>query len=341
MRGALSSPLRNLLGGMLFVLGVMAVSVIAYVQDGWNIGDAIYMVVLTVFTVGYDEVHPIDTVQLRVITIGLIWFGCTGMIFVTGALIQFITATQFSDMLDKRRMTSRIDQLTGHVIICGFGRIGRMLASELRAAGEAFVLLERNEERIAEAQEAGFLCLRADATEEPALLRARIEHARALATVLPDDAANVFITLSARNLNRNLTIIARGEATSTEQKLMHAGADRVVSPAHIGAERIAEILLFPKVADTMDEQRGPGGGIRKLGLASEVVIAAAHSPWIGLTVREIERRADATFVIVELERAGTRRVERVRDDTRVAAGDGVLVIGRSTSAAVQGFGAER
>jgi Trk K+ transport system NAD-binding subunit len=339
-RRALSSPLRNLIGGMLFVLAVMAAAIGAYVQVGWSLGDAIYMVVLTVFTVGYDEVRPIDTTGLRVITVALIWFGCTGMIFVTGALVQFITATQFSELLDRRWMTTQVDKLRDHVIVCGFGRIGRMLARDLAAAGAPFVVIERGEAQSMDAERSGYLTLRADATEEETLARAHVAEARALATVLPDDAANVFITLSARSLNPALTIIARGEAPTTERKLMQAGATRVVLPAHIGAERIAEILLYPEIADRTDPSGGVGVGIRALGLFSEVVRATADSPWIGLKVRDIERRAESAFVIVEIERAGTRRREPASDDVRVQAGDGVLVIGRSTSAAVQGFSGE-
>jgi voltage-gated potassium channel len=331
---ALSSPARNLVGGAGFVLAVMAVAIAAYVMTGWSFGDALYMVVLTVFTVGYDEVRPINTTTLRAITIGLIGFG---MIFVTGALIQFITATQFSELLDSRRMNTRIEQLRGHVIICGFGRIGSMLARELHAARAPFVILDRSEARIDEALALGYLAVRADASEEETLLHVHVDTARALATVLPDDAANVFITLSARNLNRELMIIARGEATSTERKLRHAGADRVVLPAHIGAERMAEMLLFPVVADNLHERLGAGEGVRRLGLTMEVVIAEHGSAWAGLTVREIEQQAQSAFVIVELERADTRSRERANDDTRVSPGDGVLVLGRSTSAAVEGF----
>jgi voltage-gated potassium channel len=334
MSRALASPARNLVAGLGFVLIVMALGIGAYMRAGWSFGDALYMVVLTVFTVGYGEVRPIDTPELRAITISLIWFGCTGMIFVTGALVQFITATQFTELLDARRMSSRIEELQDHVIVCGYGRSGNMLARELRAARVAFVVVEQSEARCAEARASGCLCLCADATEEESLLRVGIERARALATVLPDDAANVFITLSARSLNRKLTIIARGEAPSTERKLLHAGADRVVLPAHIGAERMAEIILFPS-------SEPPHGAteqaMRRLGLALEVVLAEAGSPWIGLTVREIEQRAEAAFLIVELERAGTGRRERANEDTRVEAGDGVMVIGRTTRGALEGF----
>ena len=336
---ALASPVRNLAGGMIFVLTVVVLAIGAYVLAGWSFGDALYMTVLTVFTVGYDEVRPIDTTELRAITIALISFGCTGMIFVTGALVQFITATQFSELLDARRMTSRIEELHDHVIICGYGRIGNMLARQLHAARAAFVVLERSESRCADAQASGYLGLCADATEEDTLLRAGIGRARALATVLPDDAANVFITLSARNLKRDLTIIARGEAPSTERKLVHAGADRVVLPAHIGAERMAEMILFSASAETLRGQRSAEQELRRMGLTMEVVVAEEGSSWVGLTVKEIERRADAAFLIVELERAGTGTRERPNEDTRVAAGDGVVVIGRTTRGALEGFAA--
>jgi len=324
---ALASPMRNLLGGVAFVGLVMAAATMAYVLCGWSLGDAFYMVMLTVFTVGFGEVRPIDTVMLRSITIALVGFGCTGMIFVTGALVQMITATQFSEILGGRRMTSAIERLKGHVIICGYGRIGRMLARELRAAGRALVVLERDEGRCAEAAAAGHLCLAVDASEEDSLLRAGVARAAALTTVLHDDALNVFITLSARSLNPGLTIIARGEAPSTERKLTQAGADRVVLPAHIGAERMAELLLFPEM------EAAPG--LERFGLVHEVVVADAASPWTGLTVGEVEARAAGAFLIVEIEREGRR--ERAAPQTRIAARDGVVVVGRSTAAAVAGF----
>jgi Trk K+ transport system NAD-binding subunit len=160
-----------------------------------------------------------------------------------------------------------------------------------------------------------------------------VERARAVATVLPDDAANVFITLSARSLNAKLTIIARGEAPSTEKKLMQAGANRVVLPAHIGAERVAELLLFPEVA----EAPGAELDLRHLGLVHDSMVVADDAEWVGLTVGEVERRAEAAFLIVELRRAGTGQRERPDRDTRVQAGDAVVVVGRETGAALAGF----
>ena len=334
MYRALASPARNLIAGLAFVLLVMVLGISAYVWSGWDWGDALYMVVLTTFTVGYDEVRPINTPELRGITIALIWFGCTGMIFVTGALVQFITATQFSEILGNRRMNSRIDRLHDHVILCGFGRIGSQLARALHSTNTPFLILEMNDARCAEVQEQGYLCVQGDATEEASLVEARIARARSLVTVLPNDAANVFITLSARSLNKKLSIIARGEAPSTEAKLLQAGADRVVLPAHIGAERIAEILLFSGGAGLAGLRRMEQE-LRVLGVALDMIIAEEGSKWVGMTVREIEASASEPFLIMEIERDGVR--ERADAGRRIEAGDGVVVIGRSVRAALEGF----
>jgi voltage-gated potassium channel len=268
MKALLASPWRNLVFGALYMLVVMAISMACYVEQGWSLGDALYMVVLTIYTVGYGEVRPLDTPTLRAITIGQIVFGCTGMIFLTGALVQFFTLSQLQQLFGIKRMKSQIGELEGHVIICGFGRIGVMLAQELKVGRVPFVILERSSIRFEQARDLGHLTLQGDATDETSLQAAGIARARVLATVLPDDAANVFITLSARSLNPQMQIIARGEAPSTENKLIYAGANRVVLPTHIGAERIAEIILFPEMAKFTGSERMQGfeKEMRMLGL---------------------------------------------------------------------------
>ncbi len=329
----LASPLRNLLAGIAFVLTVMVLATIAYVWSGWTLGDAIYMVVLTVYTVGYDEVNPINTPALRAITVALIVTGCTGMIFLTGTLVQLFTVSQFQQLFGSRRMQKDIDRLSGHVIICGYGRIGQMLARELKAGRCDFVVLERSEARIAAVRELGFLGLQGDATDEEVLKVAGVARARALATVLPDDAANVFITLSARSLNRDLSIIARGEAASTESKLLQAGADRVVLPTRIGAERMAELLLYQDLekllagarADDLDRL---SRDLRRLGLEMEVVAAEQGGRCVGATIAELETLAAGAFLIVALDRQQGETVLRPQPGVVIQAGDGIAIVGR-------------
>ncbi len=334
----LGSPVRNIVWGLVYMAIVMAAATMAYVAAGWSVGDAFYMVIITVYTVGYDEVRPIDTMLLRSISISTIIFGCTGVIFLSGALVQFITVNQINQIFGLKRMNTQIDKLIGHVIICGFGRIGVMLAKELEAGRAAFVILERDDARAEEARGLGYLCIQADATDETGLQAAGILRARTLATVLPQDAANVFITLSARSLNPTLEIIARGDAPSTERKLMQAGANRVVLPTHIGAERIAEIILYRETARFIrgsEQMVGFEKALLNLGLNMDVVPAAPGSPAVGQTVGSIEQEANGAFFVVQINRREGEVITRPDPDTRVETGDGLVLIGRFLGARSQ------
>ena len=344
--GLLGSPLRNLFFGVSFTFVVMVIATLAYSRlAGWSLGDAIYMVVVTVYTVGYGEVHPVETPLLRGITIGTIVLGCTGMIFVTGALVQFITLSQLNQVFGLKRMTSQIDKLNAHIIVCGYGRIGQALANGLRAGGAAFVILEQDEASAERARDLGFLCMRADATNEAALQAAGVMRARTLATVLSNDAANVFITLSARSLNPALDIIARGDLPSTESKLLQAGASRVVLPTHIGAERITEMILYQETARFIrgsERMRDFERVLQSLGLELEVVAAAPGSPIVGQTVESVEQQANGAFFIVQINRREGDAITPPDGNTQIEAGDGIVIVGRGAKArALSGLFAAR
>jgi voltage-gated potassium channel len=196
------------------------------------------------------------------------------------------------------------------------------------------VIIERGDGRMGAARDLGFLSLHGDATDEDVLRRAGVARARALATVLPDDAANVFITLSARSLNRGLTIIARGEAASTESKLIQAGADRVVLPTRIGAERMAELLLYQNVAKLLSGIKAGdldrlGRDLRRLGLEIEVIAAEKGSRSVGATVGELEAIAAGAFLVVALERRNGETLLQPAASLAINEGDGVAIVGRS------------
>ncbi len=331
------SRASNFIYSIIFVVLVSALAVVGYMACGWGVGDAFYMVVLTVFTVGFEEVHPIDTFALRAITILLIVLGCTGMIYLTGALVQFITFGQFQELLGAQRMNKQIETLENHVIICGFGRLGAMLAKELSDGAAAFVIIEPDKAICDVARSQGYLCLHADAADENALKQVGISKARALASVVSSDPINVFITLSARSLNSSIQIIARGEELSTEKKLLQAGANLVVLPTHIGAEQIASMILFPSIAGVIqysERRRQMELDLRTLGLEIQVVVVAEGSLFAGRTVQEIEARAENTFFIIAAEKAGSGVVERPKPSTRLYPGDGVTVLGRTDRASV-------
>jgi voltage-gated potassium channel len=332
----LGSPGRTLVSIVLFMLVVIVLATFGYMAAGWSFSDASYMVLLTVYTVGYGEVHPIATPYLHAITMATMIFGCTGMILLTGALVQFLTITQLQQSLGVKRMKAEVDKLEGHVIVVGYGRIGAMLAKELESGGAKFVVLEQSEDRAREVRDLGHLCLVGDATNESSLRDAGIARARTLATVLPNDAANVFITLSARSLNPDIEIIARGEVPSTESKLIQAGANKVVLPTHIGAERIAEMILFPETARFLrasEKMQELERTLRGLGLDMTVVVVPEKGAVTGLSIENIERKADGQFFVVQLNRQASDAITTPDRGLRVHGGDGVVIVSRNGQAA--------
>jgi trk system potassium uptake protein TrkA/voltage-gated potassium channel len=329
----LGSPLRLLSGTLIFEAAVFCISTLGYLRAGWPLGDAAYMVLLTIFSVGYGEVRPIDTAFLRLWTVSTIVMGCTGMIVLTGALVQVFTLFQFRRLLGIDKMQTEIEKLKNHTIICGYGRIGIQLAKALHDANHPFLVLERNGTKAEEAKSHGYLTLVGEATHEETLKQAGIAHARELATVLPDDAANVFITLSARSLNPHIRIIARGEEPTTESKLFHAGADKVVLPTHIGAERIVELILYPAtetaIADT--EQMGTvKRNLHDFGLDLEVVKVPGNSAMKGQTVGDAERRGNGAFFVVQIDRVGGQSIQHPGEDVKIEVDDTVLLVVRGS-----------
>jgi len=306
MPSAISQPKANLLYAAAYVGVVLAVFAVGYRIAGWSWSDAIYMVFITAFSVGFGEVVPVTDPWLRVWTMALIVLGCTGIIFITGTLVQWLTETQIQRALGGKRMEHEIEKLKNHTIICGFGRIGRMIASQLEAGGIPFVILDQAPDRVAEVREAGWLTMQGEATDETVLRAAGIARARVLATVLPNDAANVFITLSARNMNPSIQIIARGEVPSTERKLLQAGANRVVLPAHIGADRIAHLILHPNARELLGGKTKSSVDfehhLTELGLDMEEIEIGADSPWARRRVGDVEKEAAGRLLAVAILR---------------------------------------
>jgi voltage-gated potassium channel Kch len=335
--GLLDSPVRNIIVGVAFTLTVMLCAIAGYMALGWSFRDALYMVIITVYTVGYSEVRPIDTPASNLITMGLIVLGCTAIIFLTGAVVQLFTINQLNKASGIKRMNKLIDQLKGHVVICGFGAIGTVLARSLSASSAGFVVLEANEARAVEARALGYLCIHGDATGETALQAAGVTRAHALASVFSNDALNVFITLSARALNPNLLIVARGALPSTESKLLQAGADKVVLPTHIGAERIAELLLHQESArfiEGLERSHGFQRVLHNFGMELEVITAAPQSPAVRMSVAAIERQAKGAFFIVQINGRDGDVFTAPPGTAIVGEGDAVVLIGRPNRSAL-------
>jgi voltage-gated potassium channel len=294
-----SRAVRQVLVGGLLFLTIVTIATVGYEFAGWSLLDALYMVIITIFGVGYGEVQPVDTVVLRLYTIFLIVGGYGAAIYAFGGVVKLVTEGEMRKMLHERRKEKEVADLTAHTIICGFGRIGQILAKDLATAGTPFVVLDRDSGRIELALERGFLARVGDATQEEDLTAVGVERAQVLATVLPDDALNVFITLTARQLNPHIHIIARGENPSTESKLSQAGANEVVLPAQICGTRIAHSITRPSsMAFLREAGAAVAHDLRMLGLETRDLDLCKLTQYVGQTVGDLQRQSEGSLLVL-------------------------------------------
>ncbi len=325
----MQSSLKRMLIGGGFFLATLLIAVAGYILAGWTLLDSVYQVVITVFGVGFGEIGPM-TPQLRVFTMIVIIAGCSSVAYVLGGFLQMITEGEIKRALGVRRMMREIDTLKNHVIICGYGRIGQILARKMYEAGQPFVLIDNDPSRTVEAEAKGYLVRQGSATDETVLESVGINRARFLATVLPDDAANVFITLTARSLNPNLIILARGEYPSTEKKLLQAGADKVVSPAAIGALRMSHMITHPASLDFLDQAHGRetlNEILAQIDIQIDELAVTPASNLIGSTVGNVEVRGRGTFIVVALRRHDGSITVHPDRETFLEEGDTLTLMG--------------
>jgi voltage-gated potassium channel len=317
-----------MVGGLFFGL-TCVVAIIGYMIAGWNLLDAIYMVIITVFSVGYGEVQPLNSPGLKVFTMAVIIAGCSSGIYVVTGLFSMVAEGEINRALGGRRMSKGIEKLSNHIIICGYGRVGQMLAHDLAANNLAFVVIDNNSQRVQQAQDAGYLVLFGSAAEEGTLEAAGIVRARVVATVLPDDTANVFITLSARELSGTVEIIARAESPSTEKKLLRSGATRIVMPALIGATKIAQMILRPSADDLLQEATGTmylNEELKSIGLEMQEVEVQAGSPLCEQSLHEVD--VGAGVVIVAVRRPDGQCIRDMQSSVKLGPGDIFIILGQ-------------
>jgi voltage-gated potassium channel len=319
----MKTPLRRMRAGAVVLLVVVAAAVVGYRLAGRDWLDAIYMVVITVSTVGYGEDSRLSPAE-QFLTMGVILLGISAAVFTLGGFFQMMMEGEIERALRGGRTTRAIERLNRHVVLCGFGRIGRILAAELAGKKVPFVVIDNSAESIAEAQNLEYLVLLGDAAEENVLRAAGVERARSLVTALPSDAANVFITLTARNLNRDLQIIARGELQTTEKKLLQAGANRVVLPAAIGALRIAAILTRPSTVELLELVAGQS----TLDVEVDEIVVAAASPLVGKTTVEAEARRRHGLLIVAIKQQSGAMIFNPGTEVVFQPGDTILLMGK-------------
>jgi len=315
------SASRRVLIGLLILIAILAVGVAGYrVIEGWNLFDALYMTVITISTVGYFELHTLSTAG-RVFTIVLIIGGVGGALYALTGIIGYVVEGQFGETIARRRMQTRIAQLRGHFILCGYGRVGEEIARGFKEENVPFVVIENNPPGLAKLAAAGHLYIQGDATKDEMLKEGGIAYARGLVAAVGTDADNTYITLSARGLRPDLFIEARASDLEAEAKLKKAGADRAVSPHHIGGRRMAQLALRPGVVDFIDTVTVGRG--REMLL--ETVDIVRDSRLVNKAIRDV--RQDMSITILAAWKKDGTFLANPSDDESVSEGDRLVVVG--------------
>ena len=313
---------RRLGGALALLLTVLVIGTIGYVVLGFGPVDALYQTVTTVATVGFREVQPLSTAG-KFFTMALILVGVGAALYAFSVLIETLIEGRLLHLLGRRRMERNISSMQDHVIICGWGRVGRSIASEVAETGRPLVVVDHDENRLDACPHPTVL---GDATEDAVLVAAGIERASALVAAVDVDAANSFITLSARALRPDLFIVARARSLDSEEKLRRAGADRVVNPQHIGGARMAAFVLRPHVAEFLDVVMHE----RNLEFRLEELDIASDSPIEGLTLRDAHLRDRTGALVLALRDPQGRFLTNPPPDTRIDAGHVLIAIGTET-----------
>jgi len=312
---------KKLIQVLSLVLLVVAIGIAGYMAiEGWNFLDALYMTIITITTVGFKEVHDLST-RGTVFTIFLIVGGVGTALYAFTAGAKFILEGEIKEIFGRKKLEKKIRNLTDHYIICGYGRMGRIIAKELQDEGVPFVVVEKDPETLEENE--GTLSIVGDATRDQTLREAGVDKACGLISVLPNDAENLFVVLSARGLNADILIVARAVEEGSEQKLLRAGATKVVSPYLIGGLRMAHTVLKPTVVDFIEFTTKSGN----LELQMQEVLVQEGSSLIGRNLETCSIGDDTGVIIVAIKQATGETRFNPTHQSIIKAGDILIVLG--------------
>jgi voltage-gated potassium channel len=313
---------RNLRVIAALLLLVVAIGTTGYHYiEGWSWFDGFYMVITTLTTIGYQEVHPLSHAG-RIFNVFVILAGVSLLALAVGALSQALLEFELQSFFGRRRMEREIDRLNAHYIICGMGRVGRSVARELERKPVPFVFVEHTDAKRQRYASENWLVIAGDATQEQTLRQAQIERARGLIAATTTDATNLYIVLTARGLNPHLKIIARASEDSAEKHLLTAGADSVVSPYLFAGQRIAQSLLRPNVVSFLDT------ATTHLGIDLEIgeIQITTDSVFAGKTIESSRIRQERGVIVLAIKRREAMKFNPAPDE-RIEPDDCLIAMG--------------
>lgn len=309
--------------GFIVLSLVFVVSVLAFKLTGeYDWVQATWMTVITISSVGYGE-FPQSSVATQVTSIAVILVGMTAAAYTFGGVLRMMFEGELDKALGRHRLSRELSRLTEHVVICGFGRIGQELCESLAAVGEEFVVVDVDPDRIEFAIEQGYMGYQGDATADEVLDLVGVRRARVLVSALPNDAQNVFITLTARNLNAELLVIARAERRETESKLRQAGANRIVTPAITGAQQMNRMITRPSTADLIELVSETSA----LDFELDEILVTDQSRVVGKRASEIDAFVERKLLLVAVKPPDGKIAFNPTGNREFASGDVLIILG--------------
>lgn len=321
----LVDPLKKLKFSLLILLVVVFLGTFGYmILEEWSMVDSLYMTMITLSTIGFREVHEMDTAG-RIFTIILIVGGVGTGAYALKTAIQILLEGEIRGILGRKKVNEKIKRLTGHYIICGYGRMGKHVCSEFAESEFPFVVIEKNPDVVAEIQEKGIMVLQGDATHDEIMTSAGIEQAMGLITVVNTDAENLYIVLSARGMNPKLRIITRAGDEGAEKKLKRAGANLVVSPYVIGAQRITQTIFRPHVTSFLDTAVSSSSD---LDIRLESILISEDSVYNGIQIGLSKIREELGVLIVAIKKETDQLITSLSPETVLEKGDRLICVGK-------------
>jgi len=293
-----------------------------HIIEGWAFLDGLYMTVITITTIGFGEVYPLSQ-EGRIFTLFLIISGLGIVGHTIVAASRWLIEGEVEKVITRRRSMKAIEKIRNHYVICGFGRMGSFVCHQFHMRGIPFVVVENNPEVQDRISQAGYFLSPGNATEEEVLIAAKIKTAKGLVSVLDSDAANVYVVLTARELSPQLEIIARAGEEDAEKKLRRAGANRVISPYHIGGMRMVMSILKPHVMSFLEVAMD----YSQLNVELEEVRVAENSPYCGKKLVETDIRKDLNLIIIAIKKSDGQMVFNPGPNTFIESQDVLIAMG--------------
>ncbi len=310
----------------LLFLFVIAIGVFGYMYfSDDSFINALYMTIITITTVGFGEVHPLSEDE-KLFTIFLILMSITTLGYVARIVTEYIASGELFKKIKSKKVQKKLEKLGKHAVVCGYGRNGKQAVAKLKKFNKSLVIIENDEDRIAELVEENLLHVKGDATSDEVLIKAGIQKATSLISALPSDADNLYVVLSSRQLNKELTIVSRASNDSSDNKLRIAGANNVIMPDKLGGDHMASLLVTPDIVEFVDMLSMDSDNAMNL---EEIVVEELPKEFLLKSIRDLDLRHKTGCTVIGFKTPENRYVVNPDADTKLMSGSKLIVLGNA------------